>query len=70
MIRRIAMDNYTITSKKTHRFRGDGYTYIVTIIVDKVENIPEPKDDWEAGSMCIIANSHDYRWLNRERKWV
>ena len=46
----------------------------VTILVDSAAEIPEPQENWAAGSVCIIAdnsvNSVDYKILNNQRKWV
>lgn len=64
------MKKYTITSKKYHSFTDGKSTFIVTIVVDKETDIPEPpKDEWAPGSMCQIAGTHQYKVLNNERKW-
>jgi len=44
--------------------------FIVTIQVDTAADIPEARESWSAGSMCMIADTHTYKVLNSEGEWV
>lgn len=43
--------------------------FIVYLLADTEEDIPEPQEDWMPGSTVQIADPHGYRVLNHEREW-
>lgn len=61
---------FEITSKRFVNYEGNKAVYRVEIFADTADDVPEPQDVWAVGSMCIIGETHEYRWLNSERKWV
>lgn len=61
---------YEITSKHLVQLKDGGYVFRVEIYVDTKDDIPTPKDEWTVGSMCVIGNTHEYRWLSFGREWV
>ena len=64
------MTEYTLIEQKYVRFEQGSPVYLVTIQVDTAADIPDPRDSWSAGSMCMIADTHTYKVLNSEREWV
>ena len=61
--------NYSIIDKKpTHVVEGV-MRYIVTLVCDTEEDIPEPNEAWDAGSIAQICEPHGYKILNSEGVW-
>ena len=42
----------------------------VTIQVDTANDLPTPQNNWEPGSICIIAADHSYKRLTEQGEWV
>ncbi len=61
---------YSIIEKSRVKFEDGTFYARVTILVDTESAIPAPEDNWVAGSMCMIADTHTYKVLNNEREWV
>ncbi len=61
---------YTMMESTPTRIQNGDPLNRVTILVDTADDIPEPHDGWDAGSMCMIADTHTYKVLNNEREWA
>lgn len=61
---------YTVMDRTVSRRVGETTLSIVQIIADTAEDVPEPDESWDAGSMCMIAEDHSFKILNNEREWV
>lgn len=61
---------YTIMESSMTRYSDGVQMSRVVIMVDAATDIPEPKDAWDSGSMCLVAEDHSYKILNNEREWV
>lgn len=61
---------YTLMESTFIRYEGETSKFRVTIMVDTESKIPQPKPEWVAGSTCMIADTHTYKILNREREWT
>jgi len=61
---------YTILEQHPVRFVSGVQIVRVVILVDAESDIPEPLNDWNPGSICMIANTHNFKVLNLEREWV
>lgn len=64
------MTEYTLIEQRFVRYEQGLPVFIVTIQVDTADDIPDPRESWSAGSMCMIAEDHTYKVLNNEREWV
>lgn len=60
---------YTELERKYHSIKNGVCQFIMTIFVDKEEDVPEPKENWMPGSVCQISNPHKYLTLNHEGEW-
>ena len=62
----------TYTTLEQHPVRSVSGVQLVrvVILVDAESDIPEPHNDWNPGSICMIANTHNFKVLNLEREWV
>lgn len=64
------MSNYKILTEKADGFRDGRTTKLVVILVTSESDIPQDiPAEWEPGSLCVIANSHTFKWLTKERAW-
>lgn len=61
---------YTPLEQHPVRFVSGVQLVRVVILVDTEADIPEPHNDWNPGSICMIANTHNFKVLNLEREWV
>jgi hypothetical protein len=61
---------YSIIETSRVKFEDGTFYARVTILVDTESAIPAPEDNWAAGSMCMIADTHTYKVLNNEMEWV
>lgn len=64
------MTEYTLIEQRFVRYEQGLPVFIVTIQVDTADGIPDPRESWSAGSMCMIADTHTYKLLNSEGDWV
>jgi hypothetical protein len=64
------MTEYTLIEQRFIRYEQGLPVFIVTIQVDTAADLPDPRESWSAGSMCMIAEDHTYKVLNSEREWV
>ena len=61
---------YTITDIKEIPACGKDIKYCVEITVDTEADLPTPRDNWAAGSLALIADTHEVRALNHKKEWV
>ena len=61
--------NYRIIEKKPTQVVEGVMRYIVTLVCDTAEDIPEPDPTWAMGSMAQICEPHGYKILNSEGVW-
>lgn len=61
---------YTMMESTPTRIQNGDPLNRVTILVDTADDIPEPHDEWDAGSMCMVAADHTFKVLNNEREWA
>ena len=68
------MGSFSMIRRQFVKYEDEKPLERVTILVDSASEIPQPQENWAAGSMCIIAdgtaNSVDYKILNNQRKWI
>ena len=64
------MTEYTLIEQRFIRYEQGLPVFIVTIQVDTAADLPDPRESWSTGSMCMIAEDHTYKVLNSEREWV
>ncbi len=50
-------------------FRNGISMFIVHLVADTEEYIPEPQENWLPGSTVQIAEPHGYRVLNHDGVW-
>ena len=61
--------NYSIIEKKVTQVVEGVKHYIVTLVCDTAEDIPEPDATWDTGSIAQICDPHGYKILNSEGVW-
>lgn len=62
--------NYQVIDQECSVYDKNGEPIHKTVIlVDTEANIPQPKDEWQIGSICMISDTHIYKILSPERKW-
>ena len=68
------MGSFSMIRRQFVKYEDEKALERVTILVDSATEVPEPLENWAAGSVCIIAddtaNSLGYKILNNQRKWV
>jgi hypothetical protein len=60
---------YSIIETSRVKFEDGTFYARVTILVDTESAIPAPEDNWAAGSMCMIADTHDFKILDNQGVW-
>ncbi|MBP0974084.1 MAG: hypothetical protein J5851_09295 [Oscillospiraceae bacterium] len=61
--------NYSIIEKRPTQITEGVMHYIVTLCCDTAADVPEPEDNWDAGSIAQICDPHGYCILNSEGVW-
>lgn len=62
---------YTIIDKDILSCTLNGISmFRVEIAVDTETDLPEAEELWAAGSIALIADTHEVRVLNHKREWV
>lgn len=63
------MEKWSITEYEFKKLKNGRSMFIVHLVADTEEDIPEPQEDWLPGSIVQIADPHGYRVLNHEGEW-
>ena len=63
------MEKWSIAEQNFKGFRDGKSMFIVHLIADTVDDIPEPQENWLPGSTVQVAEPHGYRVLNHEGAW-
>lgn len=61
---------YTTLNIETIPACGGSVMYRVEISVDTEADLPAPREKWAAGSLALIADTHEVRVLNHKKEWV
>lgn len=61
---------YVLDDIEYSRYVDNVHKYKVTIHVDSEGDLPEVKYWWDQGSLAIINNTHESKWLNSNGEWV
>lgn len=64
------MKKWSITEQEFKGFRGGISMFIVHLVADTEEVIPEPQENWDAGSRCdVLADGGKTYLLSNIRQW-
>lgn len=61
--------NHSIIEKKAASVVNGVRHPIVTLVCDTEEDVPEPENNWKAGSIAQICDPHGYKILNSAGEW-
>lgn len=61
---------YTIINSEFMGYEENITILRVDLVVDTAADIPNPEEHWSAGSMVLLADTHEIKVLNNKSEWV
>ena len=63
-------NDYMLIESSRTRYEDGLYKAVATICAPDAAHLPEPRPEWDPGSVCIVPDGHQFFMLNFEGEWV